>query len=362
MVEAWQKGPGNPASTHHAGRAQRRILEDARDKVASLLGAFPDEVVFTSGATEANNLALLGHAAAAGPNSPLIGSPVEHKSVLQVLCELAKAGHPLTLVSPNPEGIVPDLTCALPTGANPGTVTLQLANQETGALQPVGKLGKQLASTHPAWRLHTDATQAVGKIRVDFHSLFVHTLSLSGHKWGGPIGAGALLVRRGWPLRALCHGGEQQDGRRPGTESSMLAAALAVALSEAVADLDAFQTRASAFRQTILNTLKQNAVPYEINGSPEGLPHILNLSFGGIRADLLVMALDLEQVAISAGSACTSGSILPSSVLTSMGLSKDRILSSIRISLGHDTTPEIVDEALVRLIRVVRRLGGGGLS
>jgi len=357
MGKSWQKGPGNPASSHHAGRAQRRVLEDARENAASLLGAFPDEVVFTSGATEANNMALLGHTAAT--DCALIGSPIEHTSVLQVLRMLAKSGHPLSLVSPNTEGIVPvqELIGAIPAEATAGLVTLQMANQETGALQPVRELGERLAKSHPSLRLHTDATQAVGKIRVDFHHLLVHTLSLSAHKWGGPVGVGALLVRRGWPLRPLSHGGGQQDGRRPGTESSLLAAAFSVALTEAVADLNAFQNRALTLRQTIHNTLKQNAVAHEINGSPTGLPHILNLSFPGIRADLLLMALDLEQVAISAGSACSSGSILPSIVLTSMGLSRDRVQSSIRISLGHDTTLDIVDEAMIRLIRVVRRLG-----
>lgn len=373
MVNAWQKGPGNPASTHFAGRAQRRVLEDAREKVAFLLGAFPDEVLFTSGATEANNLALFGHARGVGQTAPLVSSLVEHASVLQALQTLEKAGYPLHLVSPDGGGIVGNLVQELLLKAPDqkiGVAALQLANQETGAIQPVAELGEQAARLIPGWRIHTDATQAVGKFRVDFHRLSVQSLSLSAHKFGGPVGAGALLVRRGVKLRPLFYGGGQQEGNRPGTESAALATGMAEALAEAVAEMADFQSRTQQMRKRLLEILQEKGVPFLVNGpniensmetakgqkSEAGMPHILNLSFPGIRADLLLMALDLEKVAVSAGSACSSGSILPSGVLTSMGLAEERVRSAIRISMGHDTTPEAIDEAAQRLVKVVRRL------
>ncbi len=361
MVDAWQKGPGNPASTHFAGRPQRRILDDAREKIAFLLGAFPDEVVFTSGATEANNLALFGHAFAVGQKAPLASSPVEHASVLQALQTLEKTGHPLHLVMPDGAGIVGDLLRELLSKApdqKTGLVSLQLANQETGAIQPVHELGEQVARRIPGWRVHTDATQAVGKFRVDFHRLSVQSLALSAHKFGGPVGVGALLVRRGVKLRPIFYGGGQQDGNRPGTESAALATAMAAALGEAVADMADFSGRSKVMRKRLLESLRNQGVSFLVNGPKEetGMPHILNLSFPGIRADLILMAMDLEKVAVSAGSACSSGSILPSAVLTSMGLSEERVRGAIRISMGHDTTVEAIEEAALRLVKVVRRL------
>lgn len=371
MVEAWQKGPGNPASTHFAGRAQRRILEDAREKIAFLLGAFPDEVLLTSGATEANNLALFGHARALGQSAPLVGSLIEHASVLQGLQTLEKAGFPLHLAKPDEAGTVTNLAqqaLSFASKDKKGVVSLQLANQETGTIQPVGELGEQAARLIPGWRIHTDATQAVGKFRVDFHRLSIQSLALSAHKFGGPVGVGALLVRRGVKLRPLFFGGGQQDGNRPGTESAALATGMAEALAEAVAEMADFQIRAKRMRGRLLEILKEMGVSFLVNGPAEepktepnnhpgsGMPHILNLSFPGIRADLLLMALDLEKVAVSAGSACSSGSILPSGVLTSMGLAQERVRSAIRLSMGHDTTIQTIEEAAQRLVKVIRRL------
>lgn len=373
MISAWQKGPGNPASTHFAGRAQRRFLEDAREKIAFLLGAFPDEVLFTSGATEANNLALFGHAKALGQPASLVSSLVEHASVLQGLQSLEKSGHHLRLVKPDGEGIVSGLAQEVLSKAldqKTGLVSPQLANQETGAIQPVAELGEQLTRLIPGWRIHTDATQAVGKFRVDFHRLSVQSLAFSAHKFGGPVGVGALLVRRGVKLRPLFYGGGQQEGNRPGTESAALATGMAAALAEAIADMTDFQTRTKLIRGRLLDLLREQGVPFLVNGPGNengmesrkeqrdgiGMPHILNLSFPGIRADLLLMALDLEKVAVSAGSACSSGSILPSGVLTSMGLPEERVRSAIRISFGHDTTIQAIDQAFQRLLKVVRRL------
>lgn len=363
MNAAWNAGAGNPASTHHAGRALRRVLEDAREKTAALLRCFPDEVLFTSGATESNNLALTGLLPPAGG---LIASAIEHASVRQPLEALRAPERPLVWVAPAANGQVAleALQAALAAMDRPaGLITLQMANQETGALQPVAALGAWRsagANAHrPAWRLHTDATQAAGKIRIDFHRLQVDTLAASAHKFGGPVGVGLLLVRRGTALTPLLKGGGQQDARRAGTESAALAAGLAAALEASCAEMADFQKRAALMTRELVAALQAQCAPLFLHSPPEGdsaLPHIVNLSFAGIRGDTLLMALDLERLAVSAGSACASGSMLPSPVLLSMGLPEERVRSAIRLSLGWSTRAEEVAEAARRIVRTVQRL------
>ncbi len=365
MNAAWDLGPGNPASTHHAGRALRRLLEDAREKAAELLGAFPDELVFTSGATESNNLALTGLVPAAG--GALLCSPIEHASVRQPLEALKRLDRPIVWVQPSATGqaALEALQAAFEEKNLPvtGLATLQLANQETGALQPVGALGAWLALHRPTWHLHTDATQAAGKIPINFHRLQVGSLAVSAHKFGGPVGVGLLLVRRGKRLTPLLKGGGQQDERRAGTESAALAAGLVAALEESCREMADFRQKAASMTADLLATLQAQCAPVLANSPEPGdlaLPHILNLSFPGLRGDTLLMALDLERITVSAGSACASGSLLPSPVLLSMGLAEERVRSAIRISLGWSTRNEQVDEAARRIVRTVQRLRAGG--
>lgn len=371
MAAAWDLGPGNPASTHHAGRNLRRCLEDCREKAASLLGAFPDEVLFTSGATESNNLALFGWASSQRDALVgLISSPLEHASIRQPLESLKGETRVLRWVAPsplgqvNPQAILDTIgTLSQEKSLEKGLIALQLVNQETGSLEPVEQVGRQLASTFPQWRLHTDATQAIGKLRVNFHRLMAHSLSASAHKFGGPVGSGILLVRRGIQLAPLQRGGGQQDDRRAGTESVALAAGLVAAMEEAQSQTAEFTRKSLEMRQFLIEKLQNGCPPVLVNSPLEalpngslGVPQILNLSFPGIRSDTLLMALDLQKVAVSAGSACSSGSILPSSVLTSMGLDEDRVRSAVRISLGWNTRMEEVIDACDRIVQVVNRL------
>jgi cysteine desulfurase len=343
---------GNPASAHQFGRRARQALEDARERLAALLDAFPDEIIFTSGATEANNLALFG--LSGEPPGRLLASPMEHPSVREPLRRLAAHGFSLDWLPVNREGIV--ALPALPGLLRPETrlVAVQLANHETGAVQPIRALAESLTD-HPVF--HCDATQAVGKIPVRFHELGVSSLALSAHKFHGPKGIGALLVRRGVSLQPRAWGGHQQQGRRPGTEPVALAVGLATALELACRDLNRRRETVRNLRQRFLNVLRQGASPLVVNGPAEdGLPHVLNLSFPGLKADALLMALDLAGVACSTGSACSSGSLLPSPVLQAMAVPDDVLRSAMRFSFSPLLTTEEIEEAARRVSQVVARL------
>ncbi len=347
---------GNPASAHQAGRRARRALEDARERTAELLGASPDEVVFTSGATEANNLALFG--LAGDPPGHLIASLVEHPSVLEPIRQLAARGFAVNWLPVDTSGVV--RADALPDLLRPDTrlVAVMLANHETGAVQPV----RALAASLPAdTAFHSDAVQGVGKLNVRFHDLGVRALALSAHKFHGPKGVGALLVRRGSRLRPLLHGGHQQRGRRPGTEPVALAVGLATALEAAVLQADGRLAQVLQLRQRFLDAVRAGAAPVVLNGpSGGGIPHTLNLSFPGCRAESLLMNLDLAGVCCSAGSACSSGSLLPSHVLQAMGVPDEALRSAVRFSLSPLLAPAEVDEAARRVVAVAARLRRDG--
>ncbi len=345
-VEAY----GNPASAHRAGRRARQGLEDARERTAALLGAHPDEVVFTSGATEANNLALFG--LAGDPPGRLLASPVEHPSVSEPLRQLAASGFVLEEPPVDAEGVVE--ADALFRLLRPDTrqVAVMLANHETGAVQPVRELARRLDGRAA---FHCDATQAVGRLPVHFGNLGVTTLALSAHKFHGPKGVGALLLRRGTKLRPRAWGGHQQQGRRPGTEAVALAVGLAAALDLACGEMGQRTQTVLSLRDRFLTGLRETAGPVVLNGPADGgVPHTVNVSFPGLKADALLMSLDLAGVACSTGSACSSGSLLPSPVLRAMGASE--LLSAMRFSLSALLTPAEIDEAVRRIAAAARRL------
>jgi cysteine desulfurase len=343
---------GNPASAHGAGRRARQALEDARERTAALLDAHPEEVVFTSGATEANNLALFG--LAGEPPGHLVTSSIEHPSVAEPIDQLARRGFAVDRLPVDAAGGV--AAAALPGLLRPDTrlVSVMLANNETGALQPIRALADLLDGRAA---FHCDAVQAVGRLPVAFHALGVMTLSLSAHKFHGPKGVGALLVRRGAPLRAQLWGGHQQRGRRPGTEAVALAVGLATALELAGRDAADRREKVLRLRQLFLGRLRAAAGPVVLNG-PEtgGVPHTLNLSFPGCRAESLLMNLDLAGVACSTGSACSSGSLLPSPVLRAMGVPGEVLHSAMRFSLSPLLGEAEVEEAARRVAAVVGRL------
>jgi cysteine desulfurase len=353
---------GNPASAHAFGRRARRALEDARDTVAELLDAAADEVIFTSGATEANNLALLGRAGCrrhrVSDRTPkILASPVEHPSVAGPLEQLAELGHSVGRLPVDTAGIVHPETLANQLCADTHLVTVQLANHETGSVQPVRELAALAAQHAPGCSFHCDAAQAAGKMPVRFHELGVATLSLSAHKFHGPKGVGALLVRRGMRFEPLLFGGHQQQGRRPGTEPVALAVGLATALAIAQREMGERREHVGRLRALLLARLCAEAAPVVVNGMEEGgLPHTLNLSFPGCRAESLLMNLDLAGVACSTGSACSSGSLLPSPVLQAMGASPERLHSAMRFSLSPLLAEAEVAEAARRIVVVVCRL------
>lgn len=349
---------GNPASAHRAGQRARRALEDAREQLAALLDAAPDEVLFTSGATESNNLALFG--LAGEPPGHLLTSPVEHPSVHEPLRQLAERGCSLTYLPVDAVGRLNPADLPALLRADTRLLVVQLANHETGVVQPLLELAGVGHDT-PRLAVHTDATQAVGKLPVRFHELGVDTLSCSAHKFHGPKGIGALLVRRGCPLRPLFHGGQQQQARRPGTEPVPLVVGMVAALALAHQEATTRRAHLLGLRRRFLELLHAQAAPVVLNGPTEGepgfgLPHTLNLSFPGCRADALLMNLDLAGIACSTGSACSSGSLLPSPVLQAMGVSAARLASAMRFSLSSLITETALAEAAQRIAQVVRRL------
>ncbi len=321
---------GNPSSSHGAGRKSRKALEDSREEIAHLLGAFPDEVVFTSGATEANNLAL--QSALNDSTSSILASKIEHASITEHLKKLEKQGFNVLWLDAEHQGktslsnlsdiIKPDTRLA----------TLMLVNHETGVLQPVEILGNQLQDK--MW-VHTDAVQAAGKIRIDFHRLCVTSLALSAHKFHGPKGIGALLVRRGSTVKPMLFGGHQQKNLRPGTEPVHLVVGMALALKLAMNNLEARRNKVAKLREAFLQELRKNLVDFTVNGEHNpALPFTLNLGFPGLKADILLMRLDMTGVACSTGSACSSGSLLPSPVLMAMQVAPEVLKSSMRFSFG----------------------------
>ena len=343
---------GNPASAHSAGRRARQALEDARERVAFLLGANPDEVIFTSGATEANNLAIFGLAG----ESPghLITTPIEHPSVAEPIERLEKRGFRISRMPVDSTGIVEGESVGELIEPQTRLVSVMFANNETGAVQPV----KHLASIFQGRiAFHCDGAQAVGRLPVHFHDLGVTALTLSAHKFHGPKGIGALLVRRDVKCPPQLWGGHQQQGRRPGTEAVALVVGLWAALDLAEKERDARMGKIIRLRTQFLRSLRERAAPVVLNG-PEvgGVPHTLNLSFPGCRADSLLMNLDLAGIACSTGSACSSGSLLPSPVLKAMHVTPEVLHSAMRFSFHPFLTEEEIDEAANRIARVVARL------
>jgi cysteine desulfurase len=328
---------GNPSSAHTLGRKARQVLENARERIAECLGADADEVVFTSGATEANNLAIFGLA-----RERIAVSKVEHPCALEPIaaCGLAPVSLPV-----GADGVV-DLNSLTP---DDRFLVLMRVNHETGAVQPIPR--------HQLW--HCDAAQAAGKMPVDFHELGAATLAISGHKFRAPPGIGALLVRRGVKLKPLIFGGHQQQGRRPGTEPVALAVGMAAALDKACENMEANHEHVAALRSQLLSRLQAECGPVAVNSPANGSPYVLNISFPGLRADALLMALDLAGVACSTGSACSSGSLLPSPVLQAMGVRDDVLRSAMRFSISPSQQFDEIDEAANRILATVNRLRGG---
>ncbi len=348
-MRPWSLQAGNASSSHAFGRAARKALDDARRRIASCLDAEPDNVLFTSGATEANNLAIFG--LAGDRPGTLVSSPLEHPCVGEPIQKLVARGFSLSSLPVQPNGGVGPLPTSWPDDVR--LAALMLANHETGAIQPVRELKRALPPKTP---LHCDAAAAVGKIPVSFRDLDVSTLALTGHKFHGPQGIGVLLVKKGTRLISQLFGGHQQNGKRPGTEAVALAVGLATALEWSCRNLENHRAHVRQLRETFLQLLSAEAGPVVVNGSDAGVPHVLNVSFPGLKADALLMSLDLAGVACSTGSACSSGSLLPSPVLRAMAVPDEALQSAMRFSFDPFLSVATADLAARRIIRSVNKL------
>ena len=348
---------GNASSVHHFGQQAKAVLDDARSAVAGLIGAEPSEVVFTSGGTEADNFALRGAAEAAEPagRRHLISTTIEHEAVLTTLKALSRRGWKVTLLPVDASGIVaPDALREAITD-DTALVSVMHANNEIGTVQPIQELARIARERGAVF--HTDAVQSAGKIPVDVRSLGVDLASLSAHKFYGPKGAGALWIRRGTRLTSILTGGKHERNRRAGTENVPAIAGFGAAASLAAKKLASEPRRLAALRDRLEDAVLATVKGTAINGVREPrVPNTTNISFENIEAESLLIALDLEGIAVSTGSACSSGTLEPSHVLRAMGLPTHRTQNSIRISLGAGNTDAEVDQFLEKLPRVVEKL------
>ena len=357
MAQAMREDFGNPSSVHYFGQRAKRRVDDARSAVAALLGGTPAEVVFTSGGTEADNLALRGaaEARAASGRRHLIASAVEHEAVLNTLKALTRLGWRTTLLPVDASGIVSPAALADLIDDETAVVSVMHANNEIGTLQPVTDLAA-IAHEHGAL-FHTDAVQSTGKLPIDLSALGVDLLSLSGHKFNGPKGVGALWIRRGVRLSAIQTGGRHERNRRAGTENVPALAGLGVAADLASRTLREHASRFATLRDRLEAGILGGVSGAVVNGDrARRVPNTSNISFDGIEAESLLIALDLEGIAVSTGSACSSGTLEPSHVLRAMGLPHQRVQSSIRFSLGAGNTVEQIDRVIVELPAIVHRL------
>ena len=395
----------NPASGHRPGQQARQALEDARERIAQVLDADlapprRDRLLFTSGGTEANNLAILGIARARNASLPsntenqpgqIIISSGEHQSVIEPAEHLLEQGWRLDTLGLTPQGVVRvDQLPPLLNAAMPRLVSVLLGNHETGVLQPIGELAA--ICNRAGIPLHTDAVQVVGKLPVSFRTLGVAAMSVTAHKFQGPLGIGALLLRDGVPLAPLMFGGHQQSGLRPGTESAALAVGMATALDLWQRERDEYAQRVRSLRDRFEAGLRAGMPDIVVHGAAAGapggqtflsaslsaslsgpgqtrmsappiqpdprLPQTSNIAFPGFDGQILLMALDLAGVACSVGSACSSGSTELSPTLRAMDLPSSLVASSLRFSFGATTTEAEIDEAVRRIVHVCRELRG----
>ena len=354
---------GNASSIHAFGQAAKAMLDDARSAVAELLGARSNDVIFTGSGTEADNLAIRGVAEASLPagRRHLIASAIEHEAVLNTLKALSKRGWTSTLLPVGAAGVVEPAALEAAITDDTALVSVMHANNEIGTLQPIAALAE---TAHRRGALfHTDAVQTAGKLPLDVTALGVDLLSISAHKFNGPKGVGAVWIRRGMRLVAPTTGGRQERNRRAGTENVPAIVGLGVAAELAVRKLAHDAKRLSALRDRLESSLLDRIPGTTVNGSGERVPNTTNVSFDGVEAEALLIALDLEGIAVSTGSACSSGTLEPSHVLKGMGLTPRRAQSSIRFSLGLGNTDDEVDRVvgvlppLVDKLRALSRTG-----
>jgi cysteine desulfurase len=363
MMRALQDLFGNASSVHYYGQQAKAAIDTARSAISALIGGEPSEIIFTSGGTEADNFAIRGVAEAqeGAGRKHLITSGIEHEAVLNTYKALARRGWRTTVLPLDPSGIVsPDRLREAITD-DTALVSIMHANNEIGTIQPIAELAK-VAHAHGAL-FHTDAVQSAGKIPVTARGvgssqpLDVDLLAISGHKFYGPKGVGALWVKRGVRLAPFLAGGKQERNRRAGTENVPGIIGMGAAATLAIAKMPAESLRLAALRDRLEDGILKDVVNTDVNGARDArVPNTTNISFDRIEAESLLIALDLEGVAVSTGSACSSGTLEPSHVLKAMGLPSHRAQNSIRFSLGASNTEEQIDHVIAILPRIVTKL------
>jgi len=356
ILPYYKEAFGNPSTIHSFGQETRRATDEAREKVANLIGASPEEIIFTSGGTEADNVALKGVAAALEKKGKhIVTSSIEHHAVLSTLKYLEKRGYKVSFLPVDEHGWLDPKKVKEAITSQTVLISVMHGNNEVGTIEPISEIGEiaQKAGIY----LHTDAIQTIGKIKVNVDDLKVDLLSLSAHKFYGPKGAGALYVRKGTRIHPLLHGGYQERRRRAGTENVAGIVGLGKAAEIASKEMVQQSRRESNLRDRLEKMIKENINHCRLNGHPtRRLPNTLNVSFEFIEGESLILYLDLKGIAASTGSACTSGSLEPSHVLMAMGVPPEIAQGSIRFSLGRDTGKEDIDYTVEKLVEIVARL------
>lgn len=358
MLNIMTEQYGNASSVHQFGRSAKRILNGARDTIAAFLGCAPEEWIFTGGGTESDNLALYGAAnAVSHKGKHIITTAIEHHAVLHTCQELEKEGFQVTYLPVDSTGRVSVSDVAAAVQDDTVLISVMYVNNEVGTVQPIQEIG-QLAAERGIL-FHVDAVQALGALPITLRELPVDYMSFSAHKINGPQGIGGLYVRNGAPLHPRLHGGLQERGRRAGTENLAGASGFAKAVELAVTGLPEHKQNVLQLRDTLLQELDQliGRETYTVNGNAEHfLPSILNLSFPGVRTDVMLMNLDMEGIAAASGSACTSGSLEISHVLKAMELPKNILESAIRFSIGLGNTTEEIEYVAQKVETILNRL------
>ncbi len=348
---------GNPSGVHGVSRAAKNALEDAREEIAALIGARPMEIVFTSGGTESDNLAIKGAVMSSTERRGLVTSAIEHEAVLETADFLKRLGTPVTIVGVDGEARVSSAEIADVVNEDTAVVSVMMVNNETGTVQDIAAISSAAKGVNPDVLVHTDAVQAFGCETIDVDTLGLDLFTVSAHKFGGPKGSGILYVRDGTALEPVIHGGGQELGRRSGTHDVASAVGIATAARLALGDRDRFESEIRDSRDR-LQTRLADAVPDMVVNTPATgrSSHHLNVRFPGVRNETLLMLLDQRGVCASAGSACQSGAATVSHVLEAMGLSPDQARESVRFSLGWTSTPDEIDEAASTVVGIVDRL------
>ena len=360
MAPVLRDGWGNPGGIHQEAQRARALLDDARETIADLLECRPREIIFTSGGTESDNLAIRGAAKArehAGRH--VVTCAIEHHAVLHPVEQLEREGWEATILPVDREGFVDPAQVRDAVRDDTTVVSIMAANNEIGTLEPIAEIARAVKERNPKTIVHTDAVQAAGAIDIRPDALGVDLLSLTAHKIYGPKGAGLLYHRRRTPLDPQTLGGGQEEDRRAGTESVAQAVGLAAALRLAEDERRARSARAADLRNALWRELQERIHPIQLNGPADWtrrLPNNLHLCFPGIEGESILLSLDLEGIAASSGSACTTGSTEPSHVLTALGIDPDTAHSALRLTLGQSTTEESVQQVARALPQITQRL------